>query len=68
MMSVLELAAAVTAYIAPYLPSLLKAGKFVGEKAAEETIKMRAGELWSSIKAHFTEQTGLQDAARLVAS
>jgi hypothetical protein len=63
-----ELAAAVTAYIAPYLPSLLEAGKFVGEKAAGETIKMGARELWSIIKAHFTEQTGLQDAARLVAS
>jgi len=74
-MSILELAAAVTAFIAPYLPSLLKVGKFVGEKAAEQTIKMgttksleRAGELWNSIKAHLTEQTGLQDAARLVAS
>jgi hypothetical protein len=73
MVGIVELSAAVVVAVSPYLPSLIKAGKFVGEKFAEGVAKKgadkaveTAGKLWDTMKPHFTEKPELEAAANLL--
>jgi hypothetical protein len=75
MMGIAEVAAAAVATLSPYLPSLLKAGEFVGEKlvdgvatkAADKGLE-KAGEVWDAIKGYFAEKPDLKAAAALLAT
>lgn len=73
-MGIVELAAAVVSVISPYLPTLIKAGKAVGEKFAEGIAKnaadkavATADQLWNSLTNHFIEKPQLEAAAKLLA-